>query len=126
MDERIPESRESLWLLITGPMIWAAHFLLSYITAAIWCARFAAPDAPVTGIRITVLAYTLIALVGIAATGWSAFRRHSFGRATVPHDFPTDADRHRFLGFASVLLSSLSAVAVIYVCLAVIFPGSCR
>lgn len=124
--ERIPESRESLWLLITGPTIWAAHFLLCYITAAIWCAKFSGPDGSLSVVRIAVVVYTLAALVGLVVTGLIGFHRHSFGRATVPHDFDTDADRHRFLGFASVLLTGLSTVAVLYVALVAIFPGGCR
>ncbi|MGB7839915.1 MAG: hypothetical protein WBL40_17580 [Terrimicrobiaceae bacterium] len=35
------EKRQSLWLLMISPTIWAAHFLLCYLTAAIWCAKFA-------------------------------------------------------------------------------------
>ncbi len=124
--ERIPESRESLWLLITGPTIWAVHFLLCYISAAIWCAKFSGPEGSVDSIRIAIVVYTLLALAGLVATGLIGFRRHSFGRATVPHDFDTDADRHRFLGFASVLLTGLSAVAVLYVAMVAMFPGGCR
>lgn len=124
--ERIPEDRESLWLLFTGPTIWAVHFLLCYLTAAIWCAKFAGPGATFETVRGAVAIYTLLALAGIVATGISGFHRHSFGRASAPHDFDTDADRHRFLGFASTLLSGLSAVAVLYVGVVVLFIGSCR
>ena len=35
------ESRQSLWLLIVSPSMWAAHFLPCYITAAVWCEKFA-------------------------------------------------------------------------------------
>jgi len=44
----------------------------------------------------------------------------------VPHDADTPEDRHRFLGFATLLLSGLSAVAVIYTALVVVVFRSCH
>ena len=35
----LPEEKESLWVLTAAPTIWAVHLLLSYITAAVWCAK---------------------------------------------------------------------------------------
>lgn len=122
----LPESRESLWLLIAGPMIWAVHFLLCYITAAIWCAKIAGIDGPLDGARLAIAVYTVLALIGIGIVAARGFRQHSFGRASVPHDYDTAADRHRFLGFATLLLSGLSAVATLYVALAAVFIGNCR
>ena len=122
----LPEENESLWILTVSPVMWAAHFLLSYLTAAIWCAKLAGPDASLGGVRVAIAVYTVLALLGIGITGRIAFRRHRFGSATVPHDFDTPADRHRFLGFATLLLSALSAVAILYVALAAVFIGSCH
>jgi hypothetical protein len=122
----LPEENESLWFLTASPMIWAAHFLLCYLTAALWCAKLAGPDGSLGRVRVAIAVYTVLALIGIGLTGWHAFRRHSFGGTTVPHDFDTPADRHRFLGFATLLLSALSAVATLYVALAAVFIGSCH
>lgn len=119
-------ARESLVMLTVGPVIWGAHFLLSYITAAIWCAKIAGRTGSLDGAAIAVAIYTAVALAGIATISVVSFRRHSFGTATAPHDFPTDADRHRFLGLATLLLSLLSGVATVYVALPIIFIGSCR
>lgn len=119
----LPEERESLWRLTASPVIWAAHFLLSYITAAIWCAKI---GGSLESVRIAIAVYTVVALGGIVVAGWQGFRRHRFGTATVPHDFDTPEDRHRFLGFATLLLSALSAVATIYVALAAVFMATCR
>ncbi len=121
-----PERRESLWILTVSPAIWAAHFLLCYLTAAVWCAKLAGRDASLGGVRWAVAVYTVIALAGILVTAWKGYLRHEHGTAAVPHDFDTPADRHRFLCFATLLLSGLSAVAVVYAALAAVFIGSCR
>lgn len=121
----LPEHRERLWLLALGPAIWFAHFMLSYVTGAVWCAK--APTlVDLSVVRVAVTAYTLLALGGIAALGWRGYRHHSYGAASVPHDDDTPADRHRFLGFATLLLCGLSFVATVYVALTVVFIGSCR
>jgi hypothetical protein len=121
----LPEKKESLWLLIVSPSIWAAHFLLSYLTAAIWCAKFTV-DGLLGPVRWTIAIYTLLGLAGIGMNGWVGYRRHRLGRATTPHDMDTPEDRHRFLGFATFLLSVLSAVAVLYAALVALFIGSCH
>lgn len=120
------EEKQSLWRLIASPTIWAIHFILSYITASIWCAKLAGPDKSLWEVRVAIVIYTALALIGIGFIGWVGHRRHSYGRASLPHDADTSEDRHRFLGFATVLLSSLSAVAVIYAALVVVFIRSCH
>ncbi len=119
------EKRQSLWLLTASPGLWAAHFLLSYITASIWCAKAADPNGSFGSVRVAIVVYTAVALAGIGVIGRVGYRRHSYGAATVPHDNDTPEDRHRFLGFSTLLLSALSAVAVIYAALVVVFFRSC-
>jgi hypothetical protein len=124
--ERLSERRESLWTLTVGPAIWSAHLLLSYGTAAVYCAKVAEGEGPLGPVRVAIALYTVLALIGIAISGARGYRQHAFGNATVPHDFGTAADRHRFLGFATLLLSGLSAVATLYVAMPALFIGSCR
>jgi|SRR5688572_23708527 len=121
----------SLWLLTIAPTIWAAHLLLSYITAAIWCAKFVGMNGSLGGVRTAVAWYTTVALAGIAFVGWEGFRRHSYlstsgGTEATTHDLDSPEDRHRFLGFATLLLSGLSAVAVLYAALAAMYFDTCR
>lgn len=123
--EHLPEENESLWLLTVSPVIWTAHFLLSYGTAAVWCSKVAGPGGSLWEARLAIAAYTVLALIGIGITGWIGYRRHNFGGAT-PHDFDSPEDRHGFLGFATLLLSALSAAATIYVALAAVFIESCQ
>ena len=116
----------SLWLLTIAPTIWALHLLLCYITAAIWCAKFAPSGGPLGGVRSAVAWYTALALGGIAVIAWEGYRRHRHGTETTTHDLDTMGDRHRFLGFATLLLSGLSAVAVLYAALAAAYFETCR
>ena len=125
-DEVTSETRQTLWLLAAAPTIWAVHFLGSYLTAAIWCAKAGGPAGGLGPVIPAVIIYTLLALIGIGIVLRIGWRRHEYGTAAVPHDFDTRADRHRFLGFATVLLSGLSAVAVLYVAAVLIFVRSCR
>jgi len=126
MTSDLPETHESLWMLVVSPLVWAAHFLLSYGTAAVWCAKFAAPGDSLAGVRTAIGVYTILALAGIVMVGRRGLRRHRLGRAELPHDADTPEDRHRFLGFATFLLSGLSGLAVVYTSLAAVFLGDCH
>jgi hypothetical protein len=119
------EKNQSLWLLTASPVIWAAHFLLCYATASVWCAKLAGQGDSFTTVRAAMAVYTVVALVGIGFVGRGGYRRHGHGRAELPHDEDTPEDRHRFLGFATFLLSALSAVAVVYAALVAVFIGRC-
>jgi hypothetical protein len=133
IEPQTPDSY-SLWLLTIAPTLWAAHLLLCYITAAIWCAKFVPQGGSLGSIRTSIMWYTAAALAGIAATGWEGFRRHSYpstrlgagGTETTTHDLDSAEDRHRFLGFATLLLAGLSALGVLYAALAATFVESCR
>lgn len=121
-----PEHEESLWRLTVAPGLWAIHFLISYATVALWCGRLMGRGAPLGAARIAIAVYTAVALGGIAIVGWQGYRRHRLGGSDPPHDFDTAEDRHRFLGFATVLLAGLSFVATGYSALAAVFIGTCQ
>ena len=119
----VAENHYELWLLVLSPGLWAAHFMLCYVTAAIWCGKLAGSFATVRG---AIVVFTAVALAGIATVGFIGYRRHAFGSATLPHDDDTPEDRHRFIGFATLLLSGLSGVAVIYAALTAVFIETCQ
>lgn len=121
----VPKEIETLWTLFTAPVIWALHFLFCYVTAAIFCARQAELDASLEAVRVAVAAGTLVALALIALSGYLAWRQWGFGTDEPPHDDSTAADRRHFQGFATLLLSCLSFVAVIFVALPALFIAEC-
>lgn len=126
MAEPYPEKSSHLWALAASPALWAGHFLLSYGTAAVWCAKFAGRDGSLAPAQIAIAVYTVAALTGIVVVGWRGAQRHAVGDASVPHDDDSPEDRYRFLGFATLLLSGLSAVATVYSAMAAALIGSCR
>ena len=121
----VAEDRQSLWLLVVSPTIWAAHFLVSYIGAAVWCGKVMQQTGGIGAVRTLIIGFALIALAGIAFTGLRGWRKHTHGEGAPPYDKDTPEDRHQFLGFATVLLSALSAIAIVYVSIATLFIGSC-
>ena len=121
----VAEKHQSLWLLIVSPSIWAAHFLASYITAAIWCEKMSG-NASLGPVRTAIAAYTALAVILIGLTGWRGYRKHSHGEGQLPHDDDIPEDRHRFLGFATLLLSALSLVATLFAALVLVFFWTCH
>ena len=121
-----PPHRAGPWRLVAGPTVWAAHFLLSYVTAAVWCAKAGVPATSLGAARVALAGYTVVALAVIAGFGWRGWRQHRQGDARLPHDAASAADRQRFLGFATLLLCGLGFVAVLYSALAIGVIGTCR
>lgn len=122
----VAEDRQSLWLLALSPTIWAIHFMLCYVTAAIWCEKYSGVDKALGPVRPAIAIYTVVALIGIVVIGLRGYRMHSFGEAQVPHDDDTPEDRHRFMGFATLLLSWLSLAATIFEALVLAFFWKCH
>ena len=123
---KLSEENESLWMMIVSPLVWSAHFLLCYITAAVWCAKFVPRGGTLEPVRWAIAGYTLVALAGIGWNGWWGYRRSRLGSETVPHDADTPGDRHRFLGFATLLLAGLSAIATVFEAMVAVFFNTCE
>jgi uncharacterized membrane protein YebE (DUF533 family) len=110
--------------LIAAPLVWAAHFLASYATAAIWCAKAAGAERSSAGARSAIAIYTV---AGLLAIGFIALRAYRSRRAApaVAEDRDSAPARHRFLTFATLLLAGLSGIAIVYAALATALAGSC-
>lgn len=121
---KVAERHESLWSLVVSPALWALHLLASYITVAIFCGKIASRDDALGPARVLVLVYTAVALMLVVATGVRGYARE---RALAePRHADTEAARHRFLGYTTALLSALSAIAIVFGTLPVLYLGSCR
>ena len=120
-------SGTDLWRVIISPTIWALHFLACYVAAAIYCEKMGR-DAPLDDIRLLVITVTVVALGGIFWSTLGLWRVHD--RSLTDDDFEyehnTPEERHRFLSHVALMLSVLSAVAVIYVAIPMLYLESCR
>lgn len=120
------EKDDSLWWLAAAPLVWVGHLLASYITAAIFCAKAETLGTSLDSVRLAIVGYTAVALAAVVAIGFRGLRRHRFQAKSSAHDFDTPDARYRFLGFATVLLSGVSALAIVYVALPILFMETCR
>jgi hypothetical protein len=120
------EEKESLWRLMFAPGIWFVHFVACYSTVALWCGRVVGRGGPLQTARWLALAYTAVAVGVTVALGVHAAKRYVRHRDDYPQEFDTPRSRHRFLGFAELLLTLLSLLAVVYVALPFGFITSCR
>ena len=106
-------TRERVWVPVLAPVIWSTHFMLCYVTVAVACGRFAvALPAPTR--RALVVAYTVVAVVGMAACLVDGLRRHGYQLPARTHDDDTPQDRRQFMAFTTVLLAGLSLLATAF------------
>ncbi|CZT37160.1 hypothetical protein [Rhizobium sp. 9140] len=117
---------ETFWTLFTAPIVWALHFLMCYVAFAVFCATQGALALSFDTVRLALGGVTVVALGVIVLSAWLAWRQWSFGTDGPPHDAPTDEDRRKFQGFATLLLAGLSFVAVLYVSVPLLFIGACQ
>ena len=116
-----------LWRVIAAPIIWSLHFLFSYVYAAVYCEKLGR-DASLQHPTLVVLGATAVALAGI---GWSTHRIWRVrARSLTDNDFEfehnTPEERHRFLSHVALMLCILSAVAVLYVTIPMLYLTTCR
>jgi hypothetical protein len=109
-----PEHKDSILLLTLGPLIWAAHLLLSYGTASIWCGKIVGIGGSLGAVRGAIIVYTLAGLAATSVIAWMGYRRHRTGAASLPHDDDSPEDRSRFIGYATFLLACLSFAAIAF------------
>lgn len=124
MSPESPPPERLIWMFLPL-VVWALHFLACYITVAVWCAKVVVLHGPLLDARWAVFVYTLGALLLIGLLGFRAWRRYTDAPAL--DDLHTTArDRRRFLGFMGLLLSALSAAAVILVAQPTLHFTTCR
>lgn len=121
----LPREIESLWTLFTAPVVWAGHFLACYVAAAIFCEKPHLFGDDFNVLRTVIAGLTALSLTAILLSVLLAWRQWGFGSDEPPHDEPTRRDRLLFQGYATLLLSGLSIVAVIFTALPALFMTAC-
>jgi hypothetical protein len=119
-------TEDTLWTLIVAPTVWAFHFLLCYVVAAIECAPNVDIFEPIGGTRLTVAGITVVALAVIALVLWRSIREWRQHGGGYRHNEDTDLDRERFLEFSTVLLAALSFIGVLFVAMPALTILDCR
>lgn len=117
--------QNSLWTLVISPVMWALHMLSCYIIVSVWCAK-AGREASLDGVRIAIFLLTVFALIPVFVRMIKSYKQHKKGESSLPHNEATSEDRERFLGFASLLISGLSAVAILFIAFNAVIFRSCQ
>jgi len=116
-----------LWRVIAAPIVWALHFVFCYVYGAIYCAK-AGRDAALDGPTLVIVGATVVALALISLSTLHLWQVR--GRSVTDNDFEfehnTPEERHRFLSHVALMLCVLSAVAVLYVAIPMLYLSSCR
>jgi hypothetical protein len=127
-------ARFSLFMFVTGPVIWSVHFMLVYLVAEAGCSGdgpgLSLFDPPVPKV-VTLAATAAAAAAALACARWW-YRRWRGGGSEPAADEAanlagglTDRDRGGTLAFAGFLLSLLSIVTVLFVGLPALVLPSC-
>jgi hypothetical protein len=127
----LPEfDRDSLFSIIAGPMVWAVHFLVLYVTAAVACAKgfFDVELAGIGVVQLVAAAVTLGAVTLIVHGARMSWRRWRTGPTAPlpPHDRGDPDSRRRFIAYSGLLLCGLALIATVWQALPVLFIHSCR
>ncbi|HET6520542.1 MAG TPA: hypothetical protein VFG47_12100 [Geminicoccaceae bacterium] len=127
----LPEfDRDSLFSIIAGPLVWAVHFLVLYVTAAVACAKgFFGVEVLGLGVVQTVAAAATLGAVAFIVHGARmSWRRWRTGPSSPPppHDRSDPDSRRRFIAYSGLLLCGLALIATVWQALPVLFFHSCR
>jgi hypothetical protein len=122
-----------LWIqFLAGPVLWSAHFLLSYFLVELFCqAGWHFRLLGMNGLSLIVIVLTILAILGTGLFGLKSYRgwrnihterslRDEFRESS--HWFEGTAD---FMYFSGLLLSVLFAATILMVGLPVFFLQPC-
>lgn len=125
--ERETGEGTDLWRVILAPGIWAVHFLVCYVAAAVYCEK-AGRMADLMPARLLVGAATLAALAAIGLVFRSLWKVRGLSTVNDNYNYAnnTPEERHRFLSHVALMLCVLSAVAVVLVAMPAVILEICR
>jgi hypothetical protein len=125
LKERVLEYTLTLWSLVVGPTAWAAHFLFSYVYAAVRCAK-GGRASELDDVRIVIGVATVVALAIVVASAYVAWVHRNVEGDEPPYGDSTEEDRQRFLATSKLLLAGLSFIAIVFTAVPAFTFGDCR
>lgn len=127
-----PLNRSPWFHLLGAPILWSAHFLVSYAWVEFACrVRLLVLDSTILGLTVlswSVMIFTLIAVLATLYVGWSAIR--SWG--LLKHTQQTNEldswriESRRFMAFSGILLSALFSLVILLSGLPALVLGPCE
>jgi hypothetical protein len=120
-------SGTDLWQVILAPVVWSAHFLVSYVGTAVYCEKVGR-EAALDPVRVLVILATVagLVIVGVSTRGLWKVRGRSLTDDDFDYEYNSPEERHRFLSHVALMLSALSAIGMLYVALPAFLLDSCR
>lgn len=106
------ESDYAFMRLFAAPVLWAVHFVIVYGAAAVYCEQAGVGAGPLPA-SLFIGAATAAALGAIALAAFPSARQ-------------IGAPSGRFLAGVTLALAALSAVAVVFTALPILYVGACR
>lgn len=123
--------RSSWFYLLGSPVVWGAHFLVSYLWVEAVCqAGPVVLDATILGLTAAahvVLALTLVSVIAASYVGWSAYRRwRELSQGQDQSASPASLEEgKRFMAFSGMVLSLLFAPIILLTGLPVLVLNPC-
>ncbi len=119
VEEQTPEPVRpgQLWFGVGAPiLIWALHLVIGYALVSLNCVWSLFPFRlfGIEGIRIILLALTILTAVGVLAGGLISFRNWRRLRAGNRGDQIDPTERYRFMMFSGMLLSGLFLLGLLW------------
>ncbi len=113
----------SIWIMVAAPTLWAAHFVASYVLAAVWCAKI---GPSLTQPRWIIAAMGALCAGVIVWLGVRAVRRYG-GVFVIFEEITESSERGRdkFIGHVSLLLCILSVLAIVFTVIPGFVFGTC-
>jgi hypothetical protein len=120
-------SGTDLWQVILAPVVWSAHFLVSYVGTAVYCEKVGR-EAALDPVRVLVILATVagLVIVGVSTRGLWKVRGRSLTDDDFDYEYNSPEERHRFLSHVALMLSALSTIGMLYVALPAFLLDSCR
>lgn len=124
-------NRSPWFHLLGGPILWSAHFLISYAWIEFACrVRLLMLDSMILGLTVlswSVLIFTLLAMLATLYVGWSAYRSWLRIRDSKKMDELESwgVESRRFMAFSGILLSALFSLVILLTGLPALVLGPC-